>query len=73
MNEAKYLHKVYKPRYQDFYVILGGQKDVLSFYDCSSMKLIESDTLNGLKEMFSQSLKNLRDKSLKNYTIITNE
>lgn len=36
------------------------------------MKIIESDTLNGLKEMFNESLKSLRDKSLKNYTIITN-
>lgn len=33
MNEKKSQHKIYKPMNQEFYVIFGGEKEVLSFYD----------------------------------------
>lgn len=33
MNEKKSQHKIYKPKNQEFYVIFGGDKEVLSFYD----------------------------------------
>lgn len=69
MKEAKCLHHVYKPRMQDFFVVLGGGKDVLSFYACGDLKAIESDVLSGVKEIFCGSLAGLSDKSLKNYTM----
>lgn len=69
MKEEKCLHHTYKPKHQNFIVILGGQKEILSYYDSESLKAIESDILIGMKKIFTSSLGILWDKSLKNYTV----
>lgn len=34
MKEAKCLHKTYRPKKQNFFVIFGGEQEPLSYYDC---------------------------------------
>lgn len=48
MNEKKALHKIYKPKNQDFYVIFGGDNFPLSFYR-KNLEQQSSDLLLNMK------------------------